>query len=114
MKVKAKAKADVEDEGKEGVPARDESESHFYRTDGFRQPFSWKAGVIFIFTGGCMIVYFRHEKARMERRRIAEATKGVGRPKVGGEFHLIDQNGRPFSSDDMKGKYSLVREGFSA
>ena len=55
-----------------------------------------------------MIVYFRHEKARMERKQVAKATKGVGRPKVGGDFHLMDQNGRSFSSEDMKGKYSLV------
>lgn len=55
-----------------------------------------------------MIVYFRHEKARMERRQVAKATKGVGRPKVGGDFSLTNQNGEPFSSEDMKGKYSLV------
>ena len=45
----------------------------------------------------------------MERKRIAEATKGVGRPKVGGEFKLVDHMGRPFTDGDMRGKYSLVR-----
>lgn len=44
----------------------------------------------------------------MQRKRIAEATKGVGRPKVGGDFELVDQDGKPFSSADMKGRYSLV------
>jgi cytochrome oxidase Cu insertion factor (SCO1/SenC/PrrC family) len=44
----------------------------------------------------------------MERKRIAEATKGVGKPKVGGPFELIDQKRNPFSSEDMKGKYALV------
>ena len=44
----------------------------------------------------------------MERKRIAEATKGVGRPKVGGHFELIDQDGRAWDSDNMKGKFSLV------
>lgn len=44
----------------------------------------------------------------MERKRIAEATKGVGKPKVGGPFELIDQHRNPFSSEDMKGKYALV------
>lgn len=44
----------------------------------------------------------------MQRQRIAEATKGVGRPKVGGEFELVDQNGNKFTSEMMKGKYSLV------
>lgn len=49
----------------------------------------------------------------MERKRIAEATKGVGKPKVGGPFKLVDQDGKEFSSEDLKGKYSLVYFGFS-
>jgi protein SCO1/2 len=53
--------------------------------------------------------YFEYEKERMQRKRIAEAAKGVGRPKVGGTFELVDQNGKPFTSEMMKGKYSLVR-----
>jgi protein SCO1/2 len=40
--------------------------------------------------------------------RVAEAAKGVGKPKVGGPFELVDQNGKPFSDRDMKGKYGLV------
>ena len=52
--------------------------------------------------------YFESEKGRMQRKRIADATKGVGRPKVGGPFELIDQDGKPFSSEMMKGKYSMV------
>lgn len=75
-----------------------------YRTG----PFSWKAGVLFVLTSGGLVWYFEHEKQRMQRKRIAEATKGVGRPKVGGEFELVDQNGKPFTSADMQGRYSLV------
>ena len=44
----------------------------------------------------------------MERQRIAEASKGVGRPKVGGEFELLNHDGRPFGDGDMKGGFSLV------
>ena len=44
----------------------------------------------------------------MERQRIAEASKGVGRPKVGGEFELLDQEGQPFGDREMKGGFSLV------
>jgi hypothetical protein len=44
----------------------------------------------------------------MERKRVAEAAKGVGRPKVGGPFSLLDQNGKEFTDGDMKGRYSLV------
>ncbi|TAQ88567.1 hypothetical protein B7494_g3120 [Chlorociboria aeruginascens] len=76
-------------------------------------PFSWKAGLLFLSAGAGLITYFRYEKARMERKRIAEATKGVGKPKVGGPFELIDHNGKPFSDLDMRGKYSLVYFGFT-
>jgi hypothetical protein len=44
----------------------------------------------------------------MERKRITEATKGVGKPQVGGPFNLLDQDGKPFSGEDLKGKYALV------
>lgn len=44
----------------------------------------------------------------MERKRVAEATKGVGRPKVGGKFDLVDQDGKPFTDEDLRGKYGLV------
>ncbi|XXH02369.1 hypothetical protein Hte_008744 [Hypoxylon texense] len=80
-----------------------------YRTG----PFSWKAGLLFAVTSAGLVWYFEHEKQRMQRKRIAEATKGVGRPKVGGEFQLVDHEGRPFSSRDLKGKYSLVYFGFT-
>ncbi|KAG6008433.1 hypothetical protein E4U21_004455 [Claviceps maximensis] len=76
-------------------------------------PFSWKAGILFLATCGALVWYFEFEKGRMQRKRIADATKGVGRPKVGGTFELVDQNGKPFTSDMMKGKYSLVYFGFT-
>jgi protein SCO1/2 len=44
----------------------------------------------------------------MERKRVAEATKGIGRPKVGGKFELVDTEGRSFTEENLKGKYALV------
>jgi len=76
-------------------------------------PFSWKAGLLFVATCAGLVWYFEYEKGRMQRKRIADASKGVGRPKVGGPFELVDQNGKPFSSEMMKGKYSLVYFGFT-
>ncbi|KAL7800095.1 SCO1/SenC domain-containing protein [Trichoderma ceciliae] len=76
-------------------------------------PFSWKAAVLFVATCGGLVWYFEHEKERMQRKRIAESTKGVGRPKVGGSFELMDQNGKTFTSQMMNGKHSLVYFGFT-
>jgi protein SCO1/2 len=69
-----------------------------------------KAGVVFIITGAGLVLYFREERARMERKRIASQTKGIGKPKVGGPFSLVDHQGRPFSNEDLKDKYALVSE----
>lgn len=71
-------------------------------------PFSWKAALLFVLTGAGMIIYFRVEKARLERKRITEMSKGVGRPKVGGPFVLKDLEGKEFTAEDLKGKYSFV------
>lgn len=76
-------------------------------------PFSFRAGALFLLSGGGLIWYFRHEKARMDRQRIANQTKGIGKPKVGGPFDLLDQDGKPYSSENLHGRYSLVYFGFS-
>ncbi|MCJ1304455.1 Cu-binding protein [Hypocenomyce scalaris] len=76
-------------------------------------PFSTTAALLFLTAGAGMIFYFRYEKARMERKRVAEAAKGMGRPKVGGKFELVDQEGRVFTEDGMRGKFSLVYFGFT-
>lgn len=38
---------------------------------------------------------------------------GTGVSGVGGPFHLVDQNGKPFSDQDMKGKPYLVFFGYT-
>jgi hypothetical protein len=55
-----------------------------------------------------MIAYFQYEKARLERKRIVEMSKGYGKPKVGGTFVLKDLDGNEFTEKDLLGKYSLV------
>jgi len=72
-----------------------------------------KAGLVFVLTGAGIIIYFREERARLDRKKIAEQTKGIGKPKVGGPFNLVDHNGDPFTSEDLKGKYALVYFGFT-
>lgn len=71
-------------------------------------PFSWKAAALFVATGVAMIFYFRYEKARLERKRVVEMSKGVGKPKVGGPFVLKDLDGNEFTEEKLKGKYSFV------
>jgi len=49
----------------------------------------------------------------MQRKRVAEHSKSVGRPLVGGPFKLIDHDGHEFTEQNLKGKYSLVYFGFT-
>lgn len=55
-----------------------------------------------------MVFYFQYEKARLERKRIVEMSKGYGKPKVGGPFLLKDTEGNEVTEKDLLGKYSLV------
>jgi protein SCO1/2 len=72
------------------------------------QPFNLTAAILFICTAGGLWAYLTYEKERMARKRIADQTKGVGKPKVGGPFELVDHNGDKFTSEDLLGKYTLV------
>ncbi|ROW10513.1 hypothetical protein VMCG_01979 [Cytospora schulzeri] len=78
-----------------------------------KTPFSVKALFLFVATAAGLTWYFEHEKERMQKKRMAEANKAVGKPKVGGSFNLIDQNGEPFTEANLKGRYSLVYFGFT-
>lgn len=72
-------------------------------------PFNITAAVLFVGAGAGLYAYFTYEKERLARKRIAEQTKGIGKPKVGGPFDLVDHNGRRFTNKDMEGRYALVR-----
>ncbi|KAF2021691.1 SCO1-SenC-domain-containing protein [Aaosphaeria arxii CBS 175.79] len=76
-------------------------------------PFNVTAAILFIGTAVGLWVYFTYEKERLARKKIADETKGIGKPKVGGPFNLVDQDGKPFSNKDMEGKYALVYFGFT-
>lgn len=39
--------------------------------------------------------------------------KSYGRPHIGGPFSLMTHDGKPFTQDDMLGKWSLVYFGFT-
>lgn len=55
-----------------------------------------------------LVAYFQYEKARLERKRIVEMSKGYGKPKVGGPFALRDLDGKEFTEKDLLGKYAIV------
>ncbi|XP_054159343.1 protein SCO1 homolog, mitochondrial-like [Oppia nitens] len=81
--------------------------------DGKRNLFSWKS---FLISGGLFAVFmaaflqFKQEKMqKLEKDR----KRSLGRASIGGQFELIDQNGRPFQSKDLLGKWYLLYFGFT-
>ena len=69
---------------------------------------SWNATMLFILTAAGLMVYFRVEKERLQRKQIREMSKGVGKPRVGGPFVLRDLDGKEVTEEDLKGRYSFV------
>ncbi|KAL9621725.1 MAG: hypothetical protein Q9160_003843 [Pyrenula sp. 1 TL-2023] len=69
--------------------------------------------LVFCATGAGLVFYFTYEKARLERKRVTEMSKGYGKPKVGGPFELKDLEGKEFTHEELKGKYNLIYFGFT-
>ncbi|KAF9429267.1 Cu-binding protein [Entomortierella beljakovae] len=79
---------------------------------------NWKTLAVFSVTGAGLLYYFREEKKRVEIAREKEAqlareSISFGKPKIGGPFNLINQNGVKMTDEDFKGRYMLIYFGFT-
>ncbi|RKP23569.1 thioredoxin-like protein, partial [Syncephalis pseudoplumigaleata] len=76
--------------------------------------FNWKSSALFVLTGAGLFWYFRNEKAKVEQARQERfAPKSYGKPKLGGPFELVDQQGQVRTDRDFLGKFTLVYFGFT-
>ncbi|KAF8984884.1 Cu-binding protein [Entomortierella lignicola] len=79
---------------------------------------TWKTLAVFSVTGAGLLFYFRQEKkrvevARAEEARLAKESTTYGKPKIGGPFSLINQDGVRTTNEDFKGRYMLIYFGFT-
>ncbi|KAF9306612.1 Cu-binding protein [Mortierella antarctica] len=79
---------------------------------------NWRTLAVFSATGAGLLYYFREEKkrvevAREEEAKLAKASATYGKPKIGGPFSLVDQNGVLTTNNDFKGRYMLIYFGFT-
>lgn len=76
--------------------------------------FTPKSAALFIIAGVGLFYYFRYEKVRLlEQREQERASKQYGRPQIGGPFTLTTPDGKPFTEQDLIGKWPLVYFGFT-
>ncbi|ORY00494.1 mitochondrial metallochaperone Sco1 [Basidiobolus meristosporus CBS 931.73] len=77
--------------------------------------FTWKSAAVFVATGAGLYYYFQQEKEKMKaaQKKVVGENKYYGKPKLGGPFELVDQNGKTVTDKDFLGKYMLVYFGFT-
>lgn len=77
-----------------------------------RGPLSWPSLVLLIGVGAGVLGYYNYErKRRKETAKTRQQT--AGKPLLGGPYTMVDQHGRPVSSEDLKGQFLLLYFGFT-
>ena len=77
---------------------------------------SWKAVVLLLVAGGAFTWWFAKEKEKLRLQKEVESKRGMGKPMIGGNFTLVDQENRPFTQENLKNdikKFSILYFGFT-
>ncbi|XP_039273242.2 protein SCO1 homolog, mitochondrial-like [Styela clava] len=70
--------------------------------------------VLFIATvGSISILIMKHFKSKKEEKFESNMIKSMGKPALGGDFTLIDQDGKQCSNRDFLGQWVLIYFGFT-
>jgi len=78
-------------------------------------PISWTSLLLAGLTGTGVVYYFLTEKEKKQRDAIARNTKSIGKPKLGGQWTLVDHTGRAVTDATLreKGEFALLYFGFT-
>lgn len=72
---------------------------------------SWYALLTLLSSGAGIYLFFMYEKSLVEKRN--KEASGVGKPKIGGSWSLVDHDGLPRTNLDFAGKYLLIYFGYT-
>ncbi|EGC28631.1 hypothetical protein DICPUDRAFT_159915 [Dictyostelium purpureum] len=72
---------------------------------------TWGSLLVALLSGTCGWLYYDHLMTKKRQRQ--NEIKTYGTSSVGGPFVLIDENGKPFTDLDLRGKYGLLYFGFT-
>ena len=76
-------------------------------------PISWTTVFITVFFGTALILAMKAFKQNKEEQLESELIKSYGRPELGGDFELVNQDGEVKSNRDFIGKWILIYFGFT-
>lgn len=77
-----------------------------------RGPVSYLSLGLTMATGAGILWWYQQEKTR-KLEAISGKAVVVGQAAIGGPFALIDSKGKPFTHEDLKGRFSLLYFGFT-
>lgn len=75
--------------------------------------FDWKTIVIVSSLGTIGILAMKHYKNKKLKQLDTDMIRSYGTPQLGGDFELLDQNGKPCTNKDFLGKWILIYFGFT-
>ncbi|XP_037075572.1 protein SCO1 homolog, mitochondrial-like isoform X2 [Pollicipes pollicipes] len=78
-----------------------------------KEPMSWKTLAGTAVLGSGLLGFMYYLKRKKEFAIDQERRRAVGKASLGGRFELVDQNGRPCTSDDLLGQWLLLYFGFT-
>eukprot|EP01136_Pigoraptor_vietnamica_P038543 Opistho-1_new@107998 len=76
-------------------------------------PVGWGSLLALVGAGALVVYYMREEKRKIKEEAEKARTASIGRPKIGGPFSLIDQNGKRVTDEDFRDKWLLIYFGFT-
>ena len=74
---------------------------------------SLQATSLFLTTGALLMGYFYYEKQKIAAEKESPKSESIGKPRVGGPFSLVRDDGQPVTEMDFKGKYMLIYFGYT-
>ena len=77
------------------------------------QPVTWTSFVLVGLAGAALVYYFQQERKKHRLESEAKRNRGMGVPKIGGPFSLVDTNGKRWTQDDLKGRWTIIYFGFT-
>ncbi|KJE93624.1 metallochaperone Sco1 [Capsaspora owczarzaki ATCC 30864] len=76
-------------------------------------PVTWVSLGLLAVAGAGLVMYFQSERANHRANLEAKRNRGLGVPKIGGPFTLVDTNGKRWTEEDLKGRWTLIYFGFT-